>query len=372
ANSAAAASGAGVKRSIDRPCPVEWCGRCARPATGRQGRCSASGWTGFAAWHGSTALYARPQGELFVENMAFGSRSREGSHLSWGWRMRFWGAALIVPVLVAAAGTAYAQDDTAGKFGVRESVRQVSISPDGERLAVIQPAKGAGSVVSVITIATGESQPVLTAKGGSEQLGRCDWALPTRLVCSVHVINRSPTGLAGFSRLLALDADGQNMQMLSDKMRVRAQGASQFGGSVIDWSDEDGSGRVLMTRYQSGEYQTGSLLGRSGSGLAVDAVDTVSLKRKTVESPKDGVVDYISDGRGHVRMMISQTETADGYTGNTYNISYRKTGSRDWQSFGTYVSEAGLSSGFLPVAIDPALDLVYGFDALNGRSALYS
>jgi len=286
--------------------------------------------------------------------------------------MRFWGAALIVPVLVAAAGTAYAQDDTAGKFGVRESVRQVSISPDGERLAVIQPAKGAGSVVSVITIATGESQPVLTAKGGSEQLGRCDWALPTRLVCSVHVINRSPTGLAGFSRLLALDADGQNMQMLSDKMRVRAQGASQFGGSVIDWSDEDGSGRVLMTRYQSGECQTGSLLGRSGSGLAVDAVDTVSLKRKTVESPKDGVVDYISDGQGHVRMMISQTETADGYTGSTYNISYRKAGSRDWQSFGTYVSEAGFDTGFFPVSIDPALDLVYGFDALNGRSALYS
>lgn len=286
--------------------------------------------------------------------------------------MKFWGAALIVPALVATAGAAQAQDDMAAKFGQRERVRQVSISPDGERLAVIQPTKGAGSVVSVITIATGDSKPVLSAKGGDEQIGRCDWALATRLVCSVHVINRGTTGLQGFSRLFALDADGQNMQMLSDKTRVRAFGASQFGGGVIDWSDAEESGRVLMTRYQSGEYQTGSLLGRSASGLAVDAVDTVSLKRRTVESPKDGVVDYISDGRGHVRMMISQTETADGYSGNTYNISYRKANSRDWESFGTYVSEAGLGTGFLPVAVDPNLDVVYGFDSLNGRSALYS
>lgn len=286
--------------------------------------------------------------------------------------MTYWGAALMAPVALAAAGAANAQEDIAAKFGHREAVRQVSISPDGERLAVIGPVKGAGSAVSVITIATGASKPVLAAKGGNEQIGGCDWALDTRLVCSVHVINRGTTGLLGFSRLFALDADGQNMQMLTDKMRARAFGASQFGGDIIDWTDADNSGRVLMSRHQSGEYQTGSMLGRSASGLAVDAVDTVTLKRKMVESPKDGAIDYISDGRGHVRMMMTQTETRDGYTGSTYNISYRKAGSRDWQSFGTYVSEAGLGTGFFPVAIDPDLDVVYGFDSASGRSALYS
>lgn len=286
--------------------------------------------------------------------------------------MKFWESALTVPVLLATAGTAQGQDDVAAKFGQREAVRQVAISPDGERLALVGPVKGAGSVVSVITIATRESRPVLSARGGSEQIGSCNWALATRLVCSVHIINRGTTGLLGFGRLFALDADGKNMQLLSDRARTRAYAASQHGGDIIDWTDADGSGRVLMTRNQVTENRTGSILGASASGLGVDAVDTVSLKRKTVESPKDGVVDYISDGRGHVRMMITQTETSDGYTGSTYNISYRKAGSRDWEGFGTYVSEAGLGTGFLPVAIDPDLDVAYGFDSLNGRSALYS
>ena len=166
--------------------------------------------------------------------------------------MTYWGAALMAPVALAAAGAANAQEDIAAKFGHREAVRQVSISPDGERLAVIGPVKGAGSAVSVITIATGASKPVLAAKGGNEQIGGCDWALDTRLVCSVHVINRGTTGLLGFSRLFALDADGQNMQMLTDKMRARAFGASQFGGDIIDWTDADNSGRVLMSRHQHG------------------------------------------------------------------------------------------------------------------------
>lgn len=279
---------------------------------------------------------------------------------------------LLASAVLLTTPPAQADDQVAALFGAREQVRQVAISPDGERLVAIQAIKGSGTVASVITISTGDTKPVLVSKGGGEQLRYCEWALNDRLVCTVSVINRGTTDLHGFSRMLALDADGQNMQMLTSQMRARAFGQSQYGGEIVDWNDGEGGDRVLMTRVATGEYQSGSILGRSESGLGVDAIDTRTLKRKLVEPPRDGAVDYISDGRGSVRMMVTQRETKDGYAADTLDILYRKPGSRSWDKFGTYVNEAGRGRGFYPVAIDPKLNVAYGFDDHNGRQALFS
>ena len=49
--------------------------------------------------------------------------------------------------------------------------------------------------------------------------------------------------------------------------------------------------------------KSGTQMVRSKSGYGVDRVDTVTLKTTAVEPPASEVNDYMTDGRGNVRLM---------------------------------------------------------------------
>ncbi|WP_241656657.1 alpha/beta hydrolase family protein [Sphingomonas oligophenolica] len=56
----------------------------------------------------------------------------------------------------------------------------------------------------------------------------------------------------------------------------------------------------------------------------------------------------------------------------TTKYFYRKRDDRAWQPLSAVATDAvGLTSGFEPLAVDPALNVAYGFDDLEGRSALF-
>lgn len=64
--------------------------------------------------------------------------------------------------------------------------------------------------------------------------------------------------------------------------------------------------------------------------------------------------------------------TAGGYSGDTINYSYRMAGSRDWKDLAALNVGGGVPVGFNPYAVDSATNLVYGFDSVEGRRALFS
>jgi dipeptidyl aminopeptidase/acylaminoacyl peptidase len=81
---------------------------------------------------------------------------------------------------------------------------------------------------------------------------------------------------------------------------------------------------------------------------------------------------YLSDGRGTVRIMgTTQMSDATGYESGRLDYFYRTKTSRDWKPLSSYYRNR--EEGFFPVAVDPDLDVAYGYkkDA-SGRSALYS
>jgi hypothetical protein len=59
--------------------------------------------------------------------------------MSWGQMMR---KVLCTILFLLFAVPAHAQSDLAVKFGSRESIGDMSISPDGTKVALLQPSKG--------------------------------------------------------------------------------------------------------------------------------------------------------------------------------------------------------------------------------------
>lgn len=277
-------------------------------------------------------------------------------------------ALLAVSSIIAPA---IAQENLAAQFGARETVQQLSISPGGTRVAMIRPVEGRGAAVVVGDLTTGAMKVVLTSSGRPDRLSRCQWASDTRLVCNAFLIQNLGEKL-GFTRMVSVNHDGSDMKLLSSRDNSRSIGFAQSGGDIIDWGPDGSDGSVLMTRVFVPEGQTGSHLGSKRAGYGVELVDATTLRRRVIEEPRGTAIEYISDGKGNVRVMGLQA-TAAGYDGDTIRYSYRMAGSRDWQELSALrLGGAGRASGFNPYAVDSAKNVVYGFDDHQGRRALFS
>ena len=266
--------------------------------------------------------------------------------------------------------------DAAKAFGARPSVEYLSLSPDGMNAAYVAPTAGQGSVVFVQSLAKGAplaSKPVLGAAGKPERLGGCDWVSNQRLVCLVYAVVASSVVLEPVqaSRLIAVNTDGTKMQVLSTRTNSFTRGLQLYGGNVIDWLPDD-EGAVLMTREYLPDDHTGSRIGSSKRGFAVDRIDTQTLAAQTIEPPREDAFTYISDGRGTIRIMGVRSRRGALGDLDSGNVAYyyRKTDSRDWLPMGEIVGED--FNGFRPVAVDHDANVAYGYKKLDGRRALYT
>lgn len=256
-------------------------------------------------------------------------------------------------------------------FGAREAVQDISLSPDGSKIAIVAPTKGRGAAVTVIDATNGDTRTILSSSGNPDRLTGCHWSTESRLICNIYMILDTDAGRFGFTRILAINSDGSSLKVLSAQTSDRALGFSTNGGDLIDWGG-DGTGSALMTREFVPESTTGSIVTSSRAGLGVELIDTVSLKRKTIEQPREGAADYITDGQGNVRVMGIQSATGTGYASNRITYMYRPVGERGWKPLSTPVVVGGIISGFMPSAVDPTTNVAYGYDNQDGRKALYS
>lgn len=281
----------------------------------------------------------------------------------------FW----LVSAAVPASGAPPA--DPAAAFGARESVLSVSLSPSGRQLAFISPGPGLTTFLYTVDAAGGGTpRETLSADGKPERLQRCGWVSESRLVCTIYMIGASASAdlrVVGTTRLIAIDTDGKNVKMLSRSIRPDDQYVSFGGGSVIDWLP-DSEGSVLMAREYVPEAKAGTRMVDKREGYGVDRLNTATLDSKVVEPANLRATRYLSDGRGIVRIMASaQLSDATGYESGRVDYYYRTKSSRDWKPLSTYYTVR--DEGFYPIAVDPDLDVVYGYKKDgSGRQALYS
>lgn len=274
--------------------------------------------------------------------------------------------------LVCAAMPLHAASDAARKFGAREEIQQISLSPDGKRFVALVSDAKRGSRAMVFSIDT-ETAPVviLASSGEKERLDYCQWSSNSRLICGFSVTVGRVSGMLGFDRIVTLGADGKDMKLLSARTSLDSLGIMQDGGHVIDWQGDAKGDAVLMTRQYVPTADIDTHIPGEGEGMGVERVDPVTLRRQTIEKPRLTAREYIADGQGHVRIMGLRPITGTGYSGARITYQYRKPGTSGWLPLSIVGGDSQTGHGFDPYAIDPSLNVTYGFDAQDGRRALF-
>lgn len=268
----------------------------------------------------------------------------------------------------ALMGMAPGARDPAEAFGVRESVEQISLSPDGSHIAYIAPRAGQGAALYTVDLAGGAPVLATAVDGNPERLGRCDWVSNQRLACRIHAIV-SADEIMQVSRMIAIDADGKNVKLLSQNDSIKQRYGNAYGGGIIDLlPDEEGA--ILMDRWFVPEVSINTRLAKEREGYGVVRVDTRTLSTRVVEEPARFGAEYLSDGRGRVRIMGTQPPaSSSGYSGESIRYSYRTTDSNRWLPFGEL--NVMSNDGVNPHAIDPTINAAYVMKKLDGRQALY-
>jgi dipeptidyl aminopeptidase/acylaminoacyl peptidase len=276
---------------------------------------------------------------------------------------------LIGLVLLPAAGP---PADPATAFGAREDVLSISLSPAGRRIAFISPGPGASSVVYAVDAVEG-AQPrrVIGADGRKERITGCGWVSEERLVCQAVFLmeNVVPGELLTASRIFAINSDGTKPMLLSRRTRADDAYYAFGGGEILDWLPGT-DGAVLMARRYVPEVKIGSIVEDKREGYGVDRIDSDNGATKGVEAPNKRAGGFISDGRGNVRIMLAPDVSDSGYSTGRLSYYYRARAGREWKPLSTY--NALTQAGFRPVAVDPELDVAYGFKRADGRDALCS
>ena len=280
------------------------------------------------------------------------------------------GTAALALAVAGAAAMAQSDDPLAAKFGARQSVLDVGISPEGKHVVFVAPRTDGGENAVVVSLENGDAVPILGARGITERITGCQFVVETHLVCQIYLREGSNQDVDAATRLVVVSADGQSMEQLSARASSSAFYQSNYGGDVIDYNVAGNPRAVLITRAFAEEARSGNLTGQGRAGLGVEQVDVVSLSRRRVETPRENAFWYASDGQGNVRLMGTQPTRDDGYARREQNYFFRSAGD-GWNDLSSVTFDGGLSRGFDPIAVDARENVAYGFDEVDGFSALY-
>jgi dipeptidyl aminopeptidase/acylaminoacyl peptidase len=280
-------------------------------------------------------------------------------------RMLLLASAIGACVAAPALGADLASDAKA--FGARNSVLAPDLSADGSHVIYITPGPGRKSIAVIGDLDLGKFTAATSSDGVPEILRRCHFVSSTRSICGVTgTAKNSVLDLLGFSRLISLNNDGTDAKLLGQTDSFYDAWIRQVDAEVVDWLDGTDNKVLLERVYVPEEGKIGTHFVRTKKGLGVDLIDARTLTSNTVESPRDGTSGYMSDGRGHVRLMTSPVVSNAGMLSGRTSYSYRTADSRDWKSLGTYDDDQ-----FRPLAVDAEANQLYALKKKNGRFALY-
>lgn len=258
-------------------------------------------------------------------------------------------------------------DKAAKTFGARPAVAQMSLSPDGKKIAYVGAAQGQASVLFVGDLDKATINPITYTDNKPLDLRYCGWSSPDRIVCQSYGLDILYAKRVSFTRLFAIDADGKNIHALAAPLPREPERASQYDGEVIDWFGE--KGQVLLARDHVPGQTTGTLVQSGDGGLGVDLVDTRTNAAKVIERPRPTARWYMTDGQGHVRMMgLAETDSSGEMLTGAVAVQYRTRTDGSWQNFSTISADG---KGASPVAIEASLNAAYVLKDHNGRDALY-
>ena len=291
-------------------------------------------------------------------------------------RNLFAGVAAVTFCALAAPVDAETAEEAATAFGARQSVFSVSLSPSGRRLAYVGNVGSGGEALYIVDLDAGTApQQALAALDDMSDLAYCNWITEERLVCQT-ILRRKDDSLGRYiagTRMISVNADGSDPNVIEGRKSLRAYGNVYFGGGIISLNAEGDDSSVLATRGYSKESSLNTRLANQSEGLGVVRHDVVTGKEKPVESPDKDTFEYIADDAGNVRVKGTLNSSPRGYAQDTLAYFYREAGSSRWQPLSRAEIDSQSSDGFEPYAVDSGMNAALGFDNdARGFKTLYA
>ena len=126
--------------------------------------------------------------------------------------------ALVAAVPALSGAVAQGAVDNAARFGALESIRDVSLSPDGTRIAFIENGEKLMRRLFVVDATEGATpKQILSSSGEDGFLSWCGWVTNARLACQTYQRDKLAGEIVAASNLIAIDAAGGNLKSLSNR-----------------------------------------------------------------------------------------------------------------------------------------------------------
>ena len=275
---------------------------------------------------------------------------------------------LIAALAFAAASPALADVDLAARFAARPAAMRVVLSPLGDKIAYIGAYKSGGLAIFVADLTTGETKPISGGTSLEQRPERCAFKTETRLVCTIYGVVNLGERNQGYNRVVAMDTDGNNVKMLSQRTGA-TQEVSFRGGTIRNMLPDDPD-HILMQVEVGYKETVGSLIKAQAEGTGVAMVDIRTGTQKFVEPSRARVVELGTDDSGVVRFRGTSSADADGYVRDQVTYAVRAKGSKEWATLGSAARSDARGINF--DGFDPSGDHLYGLGSLDGRTALFA
>jgi dienelactone hydrolase len=253
-------------------------------------------------------------------------------------------------IAVLISFSANAAVPTLDAFFQGAQVHSVSISPNGNRLAMIVTADGKDFVAVKDRTTATPAAPVLAPNEKDDfRPAWCRWANDDRLLCSFVGRERDKylNKVFPVTRLVAVNHDGSQQKKL---LQNPFQPSGQINDRVIDWTPADPRS-VLIEKFNP------------RIGLRVLKLDVYSGETGIHEMGRAHIGAFGTDGHGNVRL---------GWGGERLKNYYfaKLEGEKEWRELAR-VTTLSSDEGFMPLAVIRGTNYAYAMRDHEGRAALW-
>lgn len=259
---------------------------------------------------------------------------------------------LLLPALLAALSfqSASAEPPPIKDFARLPAIRNVAISPDGQRLLYLGSV-GDHQVLVTLPAAANEAPKVVTSSDPDEfDISWCGWANNDRILCGISATTRDRSVLYGISRLVAINADGTNQKML---IQNSAMGGSQFQDQVLDWTPAEPETVLIELDPERTGYPEVYRLNVNTGRTAIRSRSQFPIRN------------YATDGAGNIRFGY-------GFASNSAVMQYfaRLDNERKWLPL-LKVKAFENTDALIPIAVIPGSNRAFATGSYEGRDALW-
>ena len=213
----------------------------------------------------------------------------------------------------------------------------------------LTPGPGPQTYAVISNLESGKSDIVVRSDGNPESLRWCNYSAPAAGRCAASARNVDTLGY--LDRDATTDRDGhrrhQREAARSAGAAIRTRYLRQFDAAVLDWRNRPTASVLMEREYVPEAGKIGTNIVDSREGLGVDLVDTAHPQKHAVERPNAAASGYLTDGRGHVRIMAVTEDDHHGRMSRLCQIFYRTQNSRDWKTLVEFQKEQ-----FEPLDVD--------------------